>query len=78
MLTARDAVQARIAGLDSGADDYLTKPFDFGELLARLRARERLSAMRPSSSATARNGMSWSTVPGRSCSPERCVSADRV
>jgi DNA-binding response OmpR family regulator len=38
MLTARDAVEARIAGLDSGADDYLTKPFDFGELLARLRA----------------------------------------
>jgi DNA-binding response OmpR family regulator len=38
MLTARDAVQARVQGLDSGADDYLTKPFDFGELLARLRA----------------------------------------
>lgn len=38
MLTARDAVEARIAGLDSGADDYLTKPYDFGELLARLRA----------------------------------------
>ena len=38
MLTARDAVEARIAGLDSGADDYLTKPFEFGELLARLRA----------------------------------------
>ena len=38
MLTARDAVQDRIAGLDSGADDYLTKPFDFHELLARLRA----------------------------------------
>jgi two-component system copper resistance phosphate regulon response regulator CusR len=38
MLTARDGVEARIAGLDSGADDYLTKPFDFGELLARLRA----------------------------------------
>src|SRR4051812_37238304 len=38
MLTARDAVEARIAGLDSGADDYLVKPFDFGELLARLRA----------------------------------------
>ena len=38
MLTAMDAVESRIAGLDSGADDYLTKPFDFGELLARLRA----------------------------------------
>src|SRR5262249_50959327 len=34
----RDAVDARIEGLDSGADDYLVKPFDFGELLARLRA----------------------------------------
>jgi DNA-binding response OmpR family regulator len=38
MVTARDAVEARIAGLDSGADDYLVKPFDFGELLARIRA----------------------------------------
>jgi DNA-binding response OmpR family regulator len=38
MLTALDAVDRRIAGLDAGADDYLTKPFDFGELLARLRA----------------------------------------
>jgi len=38
MLTARDGIESRIDGLDSGADDYLTKPFDFGELLARLRA----------------------------------------
>lgn len=38
MLTARDDVRDRIAGLDSGADDYLVKPFDFHELLARVRA----------------------------------------
>ena len=38
MLTARDAVEDRVSGLDTGADDYLTKPFDFRELLARLRA----------------------------------------
>jgi two-component system copper resistance phosphate regulon response regulator CusR len=38
MLTALDRPSDRIAGLDSGADDYLAKPFDFGELLARLRA----------------------------------------
>ena len=38
MLTARDAVEDRVAGLDAGADDYLPKPFDAGELLARVRA----------------------------------------
>ncbi|HEY0701932.1 MAG TPA: response regulator transcription factor [Candidatus Acidoferrales bacterium] len=43
MLTARDAVDDRITGLDHGADDYLTKPFEFGELLARLRALLRRS-----------------------------------
>jgi two-component system OmpR family response regulator len=41
MLTARDGVEDRIAGLDTGADDYLVKPFDVGELLARLRALAR-------------------------------------
>ena len=43
-LTARDSVEDRIAGLDGGADDYLVKPFSFGELLARLRALVRRGA----------------------------------
>jgi len=41
MLTARGAVEDRVEGLDAGADDYLTKPFEFAELLARLRALTR-------------------------------------
>lgn len=49
MLTARDAVEDRIEGLDRGADDYLTKPFEFRELLARLRALlRRPSGLQPS------------------------------
>ena len=48
MLTARDAVEDRVRGLDVGADDYLTKPFAFPELLARLRALlRRGAAVRP-------------------------------
>jgi two-component system copper resistance phosphate regulon response regulator CusR len=48
MLTARDAVQDRVTGLDLGADDYLVKPFDFHELLARVRALLRRGhALRP-------------------------------
>ena len=43
MLTARDSVEDRVSGLDSGADDYLVKPFAFAELLARLRALARRS-----------------------------------
>ncbi len=49
MLTARDAVEDRVRGLDAGGDDYLTKPFSFDELLARLRALIRRGAQaRPS------------------------------
>jgi len=48
MLTARDDIQDRVAGLDAGADDYLVKPFAFDELLARIRAMvRRRSAERP-------------------------------
>jgi two-component system copper resistance phosphate regulon response regulator CusR len=54
MLTARDAVEDRITGLDHGADDYLTKPFEFRELLARLRALLRRSGeLRPAKIAVA-------------------------
>jgi two-component system OmpR family response regulator len=53
MLTARDGVEDRVRGLDAGADDYLIKPFSFGELLARLRALVRRGASeRPTSLVT--------------------------
>jgi two-component system, OmpR family, response regulator MprA len=50
MLTARDAIEARVEGLDSGADDYLVKPFERQELLARLRALLRRRPPRGSAS----------------------------
>jgi DNA-binding response OmpR family regulator len=46
LLTARDAIDDRVAGLDAGADDYLVKPFSFSELLARIRALLRRPALR--------------------------------
>jgi two-component system, OmpR family, copper resistance phosphate regulon response regulator CusR len=49
MLTARDTVQDRVLGLDTGADDYLVKPFAFPELLARIRALSRRGASSPGS-----------------------------
>ena len=52
MLTARDAVQDRVQGLDAGADDYLVKPFALAELLARIRAIGRRSQMIPATSNT--------------------------
>jgi two-component system, OmpR family, response regulator len=49
VITARDAIDDRIAGLDAGADDYIVKPFDIGELLARMRAvaRRKAGSSRP-------------------------------
>ena len=55
LLTARDGTEDKIEGLDSGADDYLTKPFDFPELTARLRALLRRSGGAPSPTLRARD-----------------------
>jgi two-component system phosphate regulon response regulator PhoB len=57
MLTARDAVRDRVSGLDSGADDYLTKPFSTQELLARIRALLRRKAPQALDAAVEVNGL---------------------
>src|SRR5262245_6347257 len=55
ILTARDTVEDRVKGLDSGSDDYLIKPFDVNELSARLRALQRRSLARTENVITYRN-----------------------
>jgi len=55
LLTARDAVDDRVAGLDAGADDYLVKPFSFSELLARIRAVLRRPALKTANRLAAGN-----------------------
>ena len=56
MLTARDAVEDRVRGLDAGADDYLVKPFAFEELSARLRALSRRVSVEPRDGVVLHNG----------------------
>ncbi|AWI10212.1 response regulator transcription factor [Ereboglobus luteus] len=65
MLTARDTVPDRIRGLDHGADDYLTKPFDIDELLARIRALIRRSAGQTSSLVVLSGGITLDTAARR-------------
>ncbi len=75
MLTARDSVDDRVAGLDSGADDYLVKPFAFAELLARLRALVRRGVS--NDRLRSRSGISDSTRRHIECCVEPARSSSR-
>ena len=93
LLTARDAVADRVAGLDAGADDYLVKPFALEELLARLRAllqeerrvvgqrhalvRRPLARRRHARGATRRTARSSSRAPSSCCSSCSCSTRAR-
>src|SRR3954449_11766097 len=84
MLTARDSVEDRVAGLDGGADDYLAKPFSFAELLARLRALarrgpvERRTLVGPRRSPPRSCGPAWGLCPAAApWSPRRCWRSAR-
>ena len=76
VLTARDATADRIAGLDAGADDYLTKPFDVAELKARLRALLRRSFNRPQPALEYR-GFSLDPVSQEVCYQGRVINLPR-
>ena len=76
VLTARDATADRIAGLDAGADDYLTKPFDVAELKARLRALLRRSFNRPQPALEYR-GISLDPVTQEVCYQGRVINLPR-
>ena len=66
MLTARDAPSDRVAGLNGGADDYLVKPFDFTELVARVHALQRRPPLAAGPGAGVRRPPVRSRRPGRS------------
>src|SRR5205814_101255 len=68
LLTARDAIDDRVAGLDAGADDYLVKPFSFSELLARIRALLRRPVLQTA------NKLASGDIPGRRSAARRSPS----
>jgi two-component system, OmpR family, response regulator QseB len=76
ILTARDAVAHRIAGLEAGADDYMLKPFDLGELVARLHALRRRAAGR-SSNAIEHGALSYDAAAGQVSLNGRLVELSR-